>query len=68
MLDHYFRHRRTNFGGQRPTWEQVHGIVLGPCGSAPGTDGFPYEVYQYAPLTQACLIAQAVLYAPLGTE
>eukprot|EP00974_Lingulodinium_polyedra_P047900 4599927-Lingulodinium_polyedra.AAC.1 len=68
LLRHYFRQRRTHFGGQRPTWEQVHGIVLGPGGSALGTDGFPYAVYQYAPLTQSCLIAQAVLYGPLGAE
>eukprot|EP00974_Lingulodinium_polyedra_P048168 4624066-Lingulodinium_polyedra.AAC.1 len=43
-------------------------VVLRPGGSAAGTDGFPYEVYQFAPLTQACIIAQAVMYAPWGTR
>eukprot|EP00974_Lingulodinium_polyedra_P074945 7262538-Lingulodinium_polyedra.AAC.1 len=60
--------RHTHFGGEQPTWEQTYGVILRPGGSAAGTDGFPYEVYQFAPLTQACLIAQAVMHAPLGAR
>eukprot|EP00974_Lingulodinium_polyedra_P040648 3905068-Lingulodinium_polyedra.AAC.1 len=59
LLARYFRARHTHFGGDRPTWEQMYGVVLRPGGSAAGTDGFPYEVYQFAPFTQACRIAQA---------
>eukprot|EP00974_Lingulodinium_polyedra_P123896 11188492-Lingulodinium_polyedra.AAC.1 len=44
----------------------MYGVVLALGGSSPGTDGFPYEVYQQAPLLQACLVAQSVLYAHLG--
>eukprot|EP00974_Lingulodinium_polyedra_P107642 10418587-Lingulodinium_polyedra.AAC.1 len=32
-----------------------------------GTDGFPYEAFQQAPRTQACIAGQAVLFADLGT-
>eukprot|EP00974_Lingulodinium_polyedra_P105175 10183433-Lingulodinium_polyedra.AAC.1 len=42
------------------------GIVLVPGGSAPGTDGRPYEVYQVAPANLACLVGQAVRDASLG--
>eukprot|EP00974_Lingulodinium_polyedra_P042509 4081133-Lingulodinium_polyedra.AAC.1 len=46
----------------------MYGVVLEPGGSAAGTDGFPYEVFQQAPLLQACLIAQAAIYGPLGAH
>eukprot|EP00974_Lingulodinium_polyedra_P065571 6340065-Lingulodinium_polyedra.AAC.1 len=44
------------------------GLVLEPGGNAPGTDGLPYEVYQVAPATLACLIGQAIHYAHLGPQ
>eukprot|EP00974_Lingulodinium_polyedra_P099739 9661830-Lingulodinium_polyedra.AAC.1 len=43
------------------------GVVLEPSGSAPGTDRLPSEVYQVAPANLACLVGQAVHYAPLGS-
>eukprot|EP00974_Lingulodinium_polyedra_P130701 11214853-Lingulodinium_polyedra.AAC.1 len=35
-------------------------------GSALGTDGLPYEVYQVAPANLVCLVGRAALFAPLG--
>eukprot|EP00974_Lingulodinium_polyedra_P047991 4607690-Lingulodinium_polyedra.AAC.1 len=42
-LDHYFAEHRVCVCGGEPTWGEMYGVVLGPGGSAAGTDGFPYE-------------------------
>eukprot|EP00974_Lingulodinium_polyedra_P049372 4744899-Lingulodinium_polyedra.AAC.1 len=42
------------------------GVVLEPIGSAQGTDGPPYEVYQVAPANLVCLVGQAVLFRTVG--
>eukprot|EP00974_Lingulodinium_polyedra_P038636 3702338-Lingulodinium_polyedra.AAC.1 len=52
-------------GGQ-PTWEFAYSVVFQPGGSTAGTDGFLYEAYQQAPRTQACIVAQAVIFAYFG--
>eukprot|EP00974_Lingulodinium_polyedra_P094062 9115266-Lingulodinium_polyedra.AAC.1 len=62
----YFQQRRSRIPGARPRWGTMLALVLEPKGSAPGTDGLPYEVYQQAPATLACILGQAVHYAHLG--
>ena len=49
LLRTYFDGRAQIRAAGAPCWEQLIGFALKPTGSAAGTDGVPYELYQWSP-------------------
>ena len=65
ILAAYQRQRRHGIPSQPPaTLRFLRGCVLSAYGSAPGTDGEPYEVYHLHPQLFAAILQQAFLLLP----
>ena len=69
ILDRYFRNRRVDIPQRpAPAFDRIAGAVLAARGSAPGLDGFPYELFHAGVNVVTHLLAHGLWAADAGLD